>query len=209
MDEEAFLRKLLENPADDVVRLVYADWLEERDTDEARRKAEFLRIQSALGNKTGARRKVRQLWDKRAELAAELPAGWLAVVSRLAIENCQAAGNRISRLRLPVRFEYKCPKQWADLKPLEDQSTRFCQACEQTVYYCDSIRLARQHAAEGHCVAVDSAIPRRPDDLEPPRFRMGRVLPSSTTYLRTLEQSRIDDVSLRRERERGIELGEE
>ena len=30
-DEDAFLRKILENPADDVTRLVYADWLQERE----------------------------------------------------------------------------------------------------------------------------------------------------------------------------------
>lgn len=40
-DEDAFLAALAENPADDVRRLVYADWLEERGEAE---KANYLRL---------------------------------------------------------------------------------------------------------------------------------------------------------------------
>ena len=31
-DEEAFIRMIVENPADDAPRLIYADWLEERES---------------------------------------------------------------------------------------------------------------------------------------------------------------------------------
>jgi uncharacterized protein (TIGR02996 family) len=43
-DEDAFLRKLLEGPADDTARLVYADWLEERGDDLSAKKAELVRL---------------------------------------------------------------------------------------------------------------------------------------------------------------------
>lgn len=42
MSNEAFLRGILENPLDDTVRLVYADYLEEHGGDE---RAEFIRVQ--------------------------------------------------------------------------------------------------------------------------------------------------------------------
>jgi uncharacterized protein (TIGR02996 family) len=47
-DEDGFLRKLLEKPADDTVRLVYSDWLEERNEPLANREAEFLRLEAEL-----------------------------------------------------------------------------------------------------------------------------------------------------------------
>ena len=43
-DEADFLHKLLENPADDTARLVYADWLDERGDEESKTKAQFLRL---------------------------------------------------------------------------------------------------------------------------------------------------------------------
>jgi uncharacterized protein (TIGR02996 family) len=43
-EDEAFLRAILEDPADDGVRLIYADWLEEHGQAE---RAEFLRLQCA------------------------------------------------------------------------------------------------------------------------------------------------------------------
>src|SRR5262249_7259995 len=45
---------------------------------------------------------------------------------------------------------------------------------EKNVYHCDSIREARDHAWQGHCVAVDTRQERSPSDLEPaPVMTMG------------------------------------
>lgn len=44
----AFLQSILENPADDTVRLVLCDWLEELGEEEAGLKAEFIRVQVEL-----------------------------------------------------------------------------------------------------------------------------------------------------------------
>jgi uncharacterized protein (TIGR02996 family) len=48
-EETAFLQAFLEAPNDDVLRLVYADWLEDRGVAECSARAEFLRIQVRLG----------------------------------------------------------------------------------------------------------------------------------------------------------------
>ena len=43
-EEDAFVRKLLEQPGNDLTRLVYADWLDEQQTPDSVAKAEFLRL---------------------------------------------------------------------------------------------------------------------------------------------------------------------
>jgi uncharacterized protein (TIGR02996 family) len=50
-EEQALLRAICEDPDDDTVRLVYADWLEERGEPDEVARAEFIRVQVAL---TGA-----------------------------------------------------------------------------------------------------------------------------------------------------------
>jgi uncharacterized protein (TIGR02996 family) len=69
---EPFLREICENPEDDTVRLIYADWLDENGDPD---RAEFIRLQIAMGD-TGSEldergSRVRSLRKKRA-------AGWLA-----------------------------------------------------------------------------------------------------------------------------------
>lgn len=199
-DEDDFLRKLLENPADDTVRLVYADWLDERDDEQSRTKATFLRLTAQLlerGHKAGwhkARRKEMQ------PLAAKLPTDWLAVVSRLRIDSCGAkvANDRVGR-RFLQQFEFVCDKDWTELSVTDNTDVRFCEQCEQNVHYCDTITVARRHARQGHCVAVDLGIIRRGNDLNPPIRLMGRMLPSQVAGAR---RSQVDDVSREREEQK-------
>jgi uncharacterized protein (TIGR02996 family) len=44
MSEQAFLRAIVENPEDDALRLIFADWLDERDDP----RAAFIRTQCQL-----------------------------------------------------------------------------------------------------------------------------------------------------------------
>jgi uncharacterized protein (TIGR02996 family) len=44
-DRDAFLAAIIENPDDDALRLVYADWLEERGTDSDVARARLIRLQ--------------------------------------------------------------------------------------------------------------------------------------------------------------------
>ncbi|QEL13214.1 TIGR02996 domain-containing protein [Limnoglobus roseus] len=204
-DEDAFLRKLLDNPADDVVRLVYADWLEERDR---AAKAEFLRLEA-----------VAEPDAKRLQaLAADLDTKWLAVVSKLMIERCgqprqiwafqsrriTAHLRRTQTSEAPPQFEFECPKRWEKLKFTANPKVRHCEGCREHVFYCDTIQVARAHALRGRCVAVDLGIIRENGDLERPPRKMGKMLPEQ--YERRAahmqEAQKFDPVSEKREREK-------
>jgi uncharacterized protein (TIGR02996 family) len=201
-DEDGFLHELLENPADDTTRLVYADWLDERGDPVSVAKAKFLRITSRLlePNRKAGWRKAR-----RAELqvlAATLDTSWLAIVSRLRIESCvgKRAEAREQR-RYRQLFELVCDKRWDELNVTEDNAVRYCEGCKQNVHYCDTITQAREHARQGHCVAIDLGIIRRDNDLAPPRHWVGRMLPDRAREVQEEERQRmeIDEVSRARE----------
>jgi uncharacterized protein (TIGR02996 family) len=204
VDEAAFLRKLLENPADDTVRLVYADWLEEQETDDGRRKSEFLRRTCELtGPDVPAEAAVR---DRLRELAADLDPDWLAVVSRLKLEGCPKKQNanhslpqRGMRIGLDL-FEFVCDKQWDELTPTANSAIRFCVDCKNDVHYCDTITTAKKHARKGHCVAVDIGIPRRKGDLGPDFSTMMVGRPRPETLERIRARTELDPVSKARER---------
>ena len=68
-DHDAFLRKILENPADDGPRLAYADWLEERGELE---RAEFLRVEHLLTRLPPEDRRRAALRARLEDLAASL-----------------------------------------------------------------------------------------------------------------------------------------
>ena len=174
-DEDAFLRTLLQNPADDTTRLVYADWLDERNDAVSKAKAQFLRLTAQLletgrsaGWRKGARKEIQPL-------AAALPTDWLAVVSRLTVENCDGkrAEARAER-RYRELFEFVCDKRWDEMTTTNENRVRFCEGCKENVHYCDTITEAREHAQQGHCVAVDLGVIRRHDDLSPQRMWLGR-----------------------------------
>jgi len=182
-DEGSFLQAILVNPADDLPKLVYADWLEEQQTNEAARKAEFIRVQAALlkGDTKEQRHKRNRIRVR--ELSAQLPVGWLAAVSHVAVEGCEAGGTAINDWRLrrsleTVEFAYECPKDWAAMTPTDDEKVRHCEACKRNVHFSETIAEARHHAWAGECVAVNLAVTRSAGDLEMPMMTAGIVAPS-------------------------------
>lgn len=201
LNDDVFLAKLLEGPADDATRLVYADWLDEQGDSISTAEAEFLRVTVQLASQRGRKAWRKERQKRLQQLAAELDTDWLAVVSRLPIENCHGKrteeGSRIRGMR-PVLFEYPCDRHWEDLKSTDDKAVRFCDACRQNVHYCDTITEARRHAEEGHCIAVDLGVIRRDRDLAPRRMLLGKVRPSM--LWQEEERLRPDPVSVERER---------
>ncbi|MDB5312521.1 MAG: hypothetical protein JWO38_6723 [Gemmataceae bacterium] len=201
--DEDFLRKLLDNPADDTARLVYADWLDEQGDETSRAKAEFLR---GAASPAGLGKKQSQEWtlmqQRLQELAATLDTNWLAVVSTLEVENCSGKkeehpatpGMRIGR----TGFDVVCGKRWNELTPTKNRAVRFCEGCREKVHYCDTIVVARRHARAGHCIAVDLGIIRREQDLELRRTVVGK--PSRDFMRRERERMQPDPVSEERER---------
>jgi uncharacterized protein (TIGR02996 family) len=199
LTDDNFLAQLLAEPPANDTRLVYADWLEERGGPTSAAKAEFLRVTVELATGKGPRgwRKARRKRLQR--LAAGLDTDWLAVVSRLAVENCQGKRAQAeSRRTYPIRFDYLCDRRWEDLRPTDDPAVRACDGCRQDVHYCDTIMEARQHAHAGHCIAVDLGVIRREGDLEPERMYLG--WPSPALLRQERERTQPDPVSAERER---------
>jgi uncharacterized protein (TIGR02996 family) len=150
MDEEnGLIQAILDCPADEVTRLVYVDWLEERGDS----RAEFLRTQVALAALSPGHPSRASLQLRLRELRSGLDGSWVALFDRSAIESCG------------LQFQFQCPKQWEKLRPTGCGTVRFCEACQRRVYYCHSVKQAEKHARRGHCVAVDSTLQRKPGDL--------------------------------------------
>jgi uncharacterized protein (TIGR02996 family) len=76
-EEEAYLRAILASPEDPSVRLVYADWLEERGESQ---RAEYLRLGAHLAANPPGDEPARALRRRMVELRARLPPGWLALL---------------------------------------------------------------------------------------------------------------------------------
>lgn len=208
MVESDFLQTILDNPADDTRLLVYADWLEESGDAMSVQKAEFLRLTIDLGQfSTRKSRRTARKQGRDAEqdvrqrlqsLAAALDTNWLAAVSRLQIENCPPDQNSLLADPDPAQpFQFLCPKRWEALGPTAEAGVRTCEACQQNVYYCDTITSARRHAERGHCVAIDLGVIRRERDLEPQSMMLGMVSPD--WLLAEDERLKPDPVSAERE----------
>ena len=158
-DEQVFLDEVRKDPADESARLIYADWLEEQGDP----RAEYLRAESAF-------QAFPPIDQDRAraglyEMQAEIDSHWLASIARTSIENC------------PLEFEFRCPKQWEELQVLDSPDERYCSTCEQNVYYCSTVGVARHCARNGQCVAVNVALVRGDRDLQDPpeRILRGRI----------------------------------
>jgi uncharacterized protein (TIGR02996 family) len=145
----AFLSAIAAHPDDDNYRLVFADWLE----DQGDWRAEFLRLDCALQSTIRTEEYSTGDYARWLELRSRLPASWLAVLGRSEIENCQ------------VTFKFRCPQKWNKLQPTGKAAVRFCDSCHKEVYYCGTIEEAKDQAEQGHCVAVDIGVVRRPGDL--------------------------------------------
>jgi uncharacterized protein (TIGR02996 family) len=204
--DEDFLRTLLDHPADDTTRLVYADWLDEQGDPTAAAKATFLRLTvrlRPLGKKQRQKRKL--LGRQLQELAAGLDTDWLAVVSRLKVENCAGKREQDLQSRYGLVFDFVCDRTWDELTPTDDRAVRSCEGCRRNVHYCDTITDARRHAWAGHCIAVDLGVIRKERDLQPRLMVLG--MPGPEFYRREDERLQPDPVSAERERRKQERTG--
>jgi uncharacterized protein (TIGR02996 family) len=158
-EDEGFIREIIAHPDDTSLRLIYADWLEERG--DAR--GEFLRLEATLSQMAEENRLFKRLRARLRKLREGISADWLARLDSTAIENCD------------LQFNFVCPKRWEKLQMTSDCSVRFCDSCREKVFYSSSVEEARRHALAGRCVAVDSRLARQPKDLEPVPMVLGRM----------------------------------
>src|SRR5262249_10309152 len=77
---EAFLQAICETPDDDAPRLVYADWLMERDDPALVARGEFIRVQCELARLDARDRRREALEVEEKELLDEFGAEWLRAV---------------------------------------------------------------------------------------------------------------------------------
>lgn len=144
--EQPFLDEIQAHPYDDGPRLVYADWLEDRDDD----RAEYLRLEVELNGLTEGDALFDEQFPRLLELRKGCDPRWLAEIGRTQIVNCMA-------------FLLECPTRWSKLVAMSDPGKRFCANCKSLVYYCDSLKTARNRAGQGQCVALDSVLYRGGD----------------------------------------------
>jgi uncharacterized protein (TIGR02996 family) len=162
--DEGLVQDIVAHPEDTSLRLIYADWLEERDDP----RAEFLRLEVQLAELKGRQKREERDKVRRRlrQLRATISPDWLARLDRTVIENCR------------VQFAYQCPKRWENLQQVQgNNGVRFCAACSKKVYFCWTVDEARRRAAMGNCVAVDSRLERRSDDLRSRTVTLGIIAP--------------------------------
>lgn len=51
-------------------------------------------------------------------------------------------------------FALTCSQKWLELDETDDPDERHCPDCEKTVYHCETVAEALDHAERGHCVAL-------------------------------------------------------
>ena len=154
-DDESFVAAIRANPADEVVRLVYADLLDDRGDP----RAAYLRAEVAvneypdweftevLPGYPGRPARHRADRDGRLRLARlraaadDLPPDRLAAVGRGRVGNCDAGD--------------ECPKRWELLPGTADMAVRHCGACDHPVYFCTTEADVVARLAAGRRLACD------------------------------------------------------
>jgi uncharacterized protein (TIGR02996 family) len=176
-DEDGFLAAIRQTPADDVARLVFADWLDEQDDPACKPKADFIRLELRMAE--SSERSLHWVRDatRLQQIAAWLDTLWLVIISHAKIEKYFG--------QLPS----ECPKRWDRLTPTADAKLRKCERCKRHIHYCETLSEAQSHVADGNRVALTLALPREMDDLFPPPltfpWRFGRPKPRQRDTNRT------------------------
>lgn len=125
--ERTFLAEIAARPACEVLRLVYADWLEEQGDPRFalfhwQRKAAELRPQLRLRRR---RKHIRPQLDDIQQALGELSRiasrRWAAIVTATEIHRCP----------LPAQ----CLGRWEKLDPTDNEQVRHCRQCQQSVCF--------------------------------------------------------------------------
>ncbi|VAW94412.1 hypothetical protein MNBD_GAMMA23-2547 [hydrothermal vent metagenome] len=53
-------------------------------------------------------------------------------------------------------FKYQCPKDWFELEESDDENIRYCNKCDQNVYFCKDEKELKQSIEKNRCVAIVS-----------------------------------------------------
>jgi uncharacterized protein (TIGR02996 family) len=106
--EDAFLKAIDEDPEDEAPRLIYADWLEEHGDP----RAEFLRTELAILNKSQSVAHPAALEVRRRELLKALDPEWVALVRRLPLDPI----DELRRVLPPPKRPLNAVGNWAEVE---------------------------------------------------------------------------------------------
>jgi uncharacterized protein (TIGR02996 family) len=112
---EPFLETILDNPADDGPRLVYADWLEEQGDP----RAEFIRDQLQLARLTPDDAAFADLTDRISELLLAHGEEWRAEIPEWARKNCEFRRGFVSDVTLFTPWERRFGAELSRAAPVE------------------------------------------------------------------------------------------
>ncbi len=156
-EEVAFVAAILAAPRDDTMRLVFADWLEERGDP----RGEFLRVAVRLEElleqytsdepraKLQRVREIGRLQARFRELRQVIPLDWLLRFRRGWIEHCNLVGRGV-----------RCPRRWELLQETADPAVRRCGHCTRSVRFCWSVPETERALRTGHLVVQALAMDR-------------------------------------------------
>jgi hypothetical protein len=54
----------------------------------------------------------------------------------------------------PLKFTVRCPRKWLEMRPTDQPDIRHCDVCTQSVYLVKDEDEGREHARQGHCIAL-------------------------------------------------------
>jgi uncharacterized protein (TIGR02996 family) len=94
MDDESFLQAIVASPEDRSLRLVYADWLEERGDP----RAQFIRIVDAMGHTPVCSARYRKLRLRRDALRPRLDGDWVKLMLRVPFPDIRLRIKELSKL---------------------------------------------------------------------------------------------------------------
>jgi uncharacterized protein (TIGR02996 family) len=120
-EEDGFLRGLLLSPADTSMRLVYADWLEERGENT---RAEFLRLAAQLASSEEVADGRERRRQRLQQLAVGLDPSWLAA----------ATGLHVASVEVSLDFADAVKVSYADILEVSLDCC-ICRRCRRTVVF--------------------------------------------------------------------------
>ena len=112
---EPFLETILDNPADDGPRMVYADWLEEQGDP----RAEFIRAQLQLARLTEKDPEWEQYSDRENELLSAHGNKWRAEIPEFARKDCEFRRGFVAQVSVWVPWDRDFGPQLSQVAPVE------------------------------------------------------------------------------------------
>ena len=138
--EQGFIRAIVENPDDDVHRLIFADWLEERGDDAAVARAEFIRVQVERGRPDADELQLARGWVREQELLASHENGWVAPL-RPWVREWRFGRGFVEWVRIPADYALNAGRRVFEQTPV--RHARFNEATEHVAGLAAVRELAR------------------------------------------------------------------